>query len=290
MLSIIVQILVSGIANGAIYGLTAIEYTLIWNSCGLLNFAHTKTIMFGAYVFSGTALVMLANAYLPALVMAVLFMGVFGALIASVIFIPLRNFTRMIAIMATVMLGTMLNEAVPMLWGVAPMSAKGFLSGVVRFGGAVVSKANIYIIFISIIVMISLKVFMSKTKPGRAMVCVSQDKNAAALMGVNVRVSMTFSVALSFMICGLLGCLCAPLFTVQQTMTDMVGLKGFAAGVIGGFGNISGAIIGGFILGLLENIACMIVPSIYKDVVAFTLLIIFLLVLPGGISSLKKKD
>ena len=174
--------------------------------------------------------------------------------------------------------------------GIVPLSAGGFLSGVVRIGSAVTSRANVYTIVVSIFVMILLKLFMTKTKPGRAMVCVAQDKSAAALMGVNVRRSMTLSVALSFMICGLLGCLCAPLYTVQQTMTDMVGMKGFAAGVIGGFGDTSGAIIGGFVLGILENIACMVVPSMYKDVVAFALLVVFLMILPGGVSSLWKKD
>ena len=288
MFAMVTQLIVSGVATGFIYGLTAIEYTLIWNSCGLLNFAHTKTIMFSAYLFVGTFLAIMANAYLPAVICTIICIALFGVLIALIIFIPLRNFTRLIAVMATVMLGTVLNEGAVLIWGSAPMSAGGFLDGRVEIGGVVTSLANIYIIVISILVTIGLRLFMKKTKPGRAMICVAQDKVAASLMGVEVKRSMALSVAISFAICGLLGCLCAPLFRVQQTMVDMVGLKGFAAGVIGGFGNTTGAIAGGLLLGVVENLACMVVPSMYKDVIAFTLLILFLLVKPNGLISVKK--
>ena len=102
-------------------------------------------------------------------------------------------------------------------------------------------------------------------------------------MGVHVQRTMVLAVSMSFMICGLIGCLAAPLYTVQQTMADMMGLKGFAAGVIGGFGSIPGAIVGGLFLGILENLGCLIVPSIYKDVIAFAVLLLFLLVKPEGI-------
>lgn len=288
MIQNIIQLLISGIATGFIYGLTAIEYTLIWNSCGLLNFAHTKTIMFSAYVFVGTFIPLFAKAYLPAMLFTILAIAVFGALIACIIFIPLRNFTRIIAVMATVMLGTFLNEAAVLIYGSAPMSAMGFLEGKVEIGGVVTSLANLYVIGIALVVSVGLKVFTLKTKPGRAMTCVAQDKTAAALMGVEVKRSMALSVAISFGICALLGCLCAPLFRVQQTMVDMVGLKGFAAGVIGGFGNTTGALVGGLLLGVVENIACLIVPSTYKDVIAFALMIAFLMVKPGGLIAAKK--
>lgn len=288
MIEIIAQLLITGIATGFIYGLTAIEYTLIWNSCGLLNFAHTKTIMFSAYVFVGTFLTGLAKAYLPSVLLTILVIALFGVLIALVIFIPLRNFTRIIAVMATVMLGTLLNESAVLLYGSAPMSSMGFLEGKVHIGGMVTSLANIYIIVISICVAIGLKLFTMKTKPGRAMTCVAQDKTAAALMGVEVKRSMAFSVAISFGICALLGCMTAPLFKVQQTMVDMVGMKGFAAGVIGGFGSTAGALVGGLLLGIVENLACMAVPSTYKDVIAFALLIVFLLLKPNGLIATNK--
>ena len=152
-----------------------------------------------------------------------------------------------------------------------------------KIGEVVVSVAYIYIIVIALLVNIALQIFMKKTKQGRAMTCVSQNKMAAALMGVKVERTMILAVALSFAICGVIGCLSGPLYTVQQTMADMLGTKGFSAGVIGGFGSIPGAIVGGLILGIVENLSCLVVPSIYKDVVAFALLIIFLMVKPEGI-------
>lgn len=282
MLETFEQLLVTGIATGFLYGLVAIEYTLIWNACGLLNFAHAKTITLGAYIFAGTFLKMTGGLSVPSVVGAVLVMALFGALVASIIYIPLRNYARFIAIMATVMMGTAINEICRLIWGVVPLSTQGFLVGTVKFGNVVVSVAYIYIILIALLVNITLQIFMKKTMQGRAMTCVSQNKMAAALMGVNVERTMVLAVALSFAICGLIGCLSGPLYTVQQTMADMLGTKGFSAGVIGGFGSIPGAIVGGLFLGIVENLSCLVVPSIYKDVVAFALLILFLLVKPEG--------
>lgn len=283
MLTTIEQLLVTGIATGFLYGLVAIEYTLIWNACGLLNFAHAKTITLGAYIFAGTFLKMTGNLNIPSLLGAMLVMALFGALVATIIYIPLRNYARYIAIMATVMMGTAINEVCRLVWGVVPLSTQGFLIGTVKIGEVVVSVAYIYIIVIALLVNIALQIFMKKTKQGRAMTCVSQNKMAAALMGVKVERTMILAVALSFAICGVIGCLSGPLYTVQQTMADMLGTKGFSAGVIGGFGSIPGAIVGGLILGIVENLSCLVVPSIYKDVVAFALLIIFLMVKPEGI-------
>lgn len=289
MLATFEQLLVTGIATGFLYGLVAVEYTLIWNACGLLNFAHAKTITLGAYIFAGTFLRMTGDMSIPSVVGTVLVMALFGALVASIIYIPLRNYARFIAIMATVMMGTAINEVCRLIWGVVPLSTQGFLIGTVKLGDVVISVAYLYIIVIALLVNVALQLFMKKTMQGRAMTCVSQNKMAAALMGVNVERTMVLAVALSFAICGLIGCLSGPLYTVQQTMADMLGTKGFSAGVIGGFGSIPGAIVGGLILGVIENLSCLVVPSIYKDVVAFALLILFLMVKPEGIIQANKE-
>jgi branched-chain amino acid transport system permease protein len=115
--------------------------------------------------------------------------------------------------------------------------------------------------------------------------CVAQDKVAAAIMGINVSRNIMLTVAFSSVICGIIGIMIIPVFHVEVNMANMIGLKGFAASVVGGFGTVAGAIAGGLFIGLSENIYLIFGPGIYKDVVAFVLLILFLLIRPDGIVS-----
>lgn len=278
MLGIYLQLLISGIAMGFVYGLVGIEYTLIWNSTGLLNFSHERIIMLGAYVFAGTMIRDLALGIVPGLAGVLLFIILFAILIALAIFIPLRNMSRMCAIMATVMLGNIINEGVRLFYSPEAMTVKGFLSGTVRIG-----RGYVAIIMVSLLILGLLTLFMKKTKTGKAMRCVATNKRAAALMGIDVQRNMVVTIAISFLICCVIGVMVIPLYSVNQTMATMISLKGFAAGVIGGFGYLPGAIVGGLIIGVIENIGGMIFPSTFKDVVAFVFLIAVLLIKPSGV-------
>lgn len=296
MLTTILQLLISGIAMGFIYGLVGIEYTLVWNSAGLLNFSHEKIIMLGAYVFVGTGLIQLGMDYLPAIAIAVIALVLFGILIANIIFIPLRNKSRLVAIVATVMLGQVINEGVILIWGPYALSpyqvssgGNGFMAGTTKIGEIAISNANLIIIAVAIVLIVLLQVFLKLTRPGKATACVAQNKTAAALMGINVKRSMALSIALSFVVCCTIGIITSPLYVVGQTMATMISLKGFVAGVIGGFGNLPAAIVGGLVLGVVENIVCIALPSVFKDVVSFVLMILFMLFFPKGIFGTKRK-
>jgi branched-chain amino acid transport system permease protein len=279
----VAQLLITGIACGFIYALVAIEYTLIWNACGFLNFAHAKIIMLSAYFFAGTFQVALRELAIPAAGLAVIAILLVGVIVAFIIFIPLRRYTRLVSIMATVMLGMAINQAAVLLWGSAPLSSGDFLTGIITVGEVTISRAYVATIVVAVAVSILLRLFINKTKPGQAMTCVAQDKTTAALMGIDVKRNMAMSVILSFAICALIGILCAPIYTVQQTMADMIGLKGFSAGVVGGFGSVNGAILGGLVVGILENVGCLVVPSLYKDVIAFAVMIAVMMVRPYGL-------
>ncbi len=278
------QLIISGIAMGCIYFLVAIEFTLIWNSSSLINFGHDKFIMLSAYIFAGTLINHLgANQLLGALI-AIAIMGLFGALVAVGIFNPLRNMPSDIyAVMGTILLAKIISEAVRLLWGPAPFQLENFLGGIFRVKNLVLPQASIYIIGISIVFLFLQHLFFTKTKIGSAMICVAQDKVAAALMGINVKLSIVLTVAFSSMICCVIGIMIIPLFSVNLGMANMIGLKGFAAGVVGGFGSIPGAIAGGIFIGVLENIYLLMGPAIYKDVVAFVIFILFLIIRPQGI-------
>ncbi len=284
MVGILIQLIVSGIAMGFIYALVGIEYTLIWNASGVLNFSHDKLITLGAYIFGGTYIIGLGMGYVPGIILSLITVALIGLVIARVIFIPLRNMTMIYTIMATVMLGKIIIEFIRLFWGPVPFSVPGFLVGTVKIGGIVISIANIAIIVVAAICVGALQLFLYKTKPGKAMRCVAQNRNASQLMGIDVKHVMMITVAISMMVCCLIGLLVSPLLNISTTMSGMIGLKGFAAGVIGGFGYLPGAIVGGLVIGIIENLASMVLPSVYKDIVAFVLLVAFLLIRPKGIT------
>ena len=284
MLGIMIQLIVSGIAMGFIYALVGIEYTLIWNASGVLNFSHDKMITTGAYIFGGTYILGLGMDFIPGIILSLITVALLGIVVSRLIFIPLRNMTMIYTIMATVMLGKIIVEAIRLVWGPVPFSVPGFLIGTIKMGNIVISIANIAIIAATAVCVLILQLFLYKTKPGKAMRCVAQNRKAAQLMGIDVRTVMTVAVMISMVICCLIGLLVSPLLNITTTMSNMIGLKGFAAGVIGGFGYLPGAILGGLCIGIVENIASMALPSVYKDIVAFVLLIGFLLIRPTGIT------
>lgn len=288
-LKIVTQLIVSGIALGFIYALVSIEYTLIFNSTGLLNFSHDKLIMMGAYVFAGQFVLGMGCSYLVATLATIVTMFMLGVLIAKGIFNPLRNMSSPIfAVIGTVIMGRIFKEIARLVWGATAFNIPGYLKGTYKLGHVVITRANVIIIVVSIIIVAALQVFFYHTKTGKAMRCVQQNKTASTLMGINVTSNINFTIALSAVICSCIGMLVVSLFSVSLTMSSMIGLKGFAAGVVGGFGSFPGAIIGGIVIGVVENISTLVIPPLYKDCISFVLMIVFMLVRPQGILGKKK--
>ena len=282
------QLLVSGIGMGCIYCMVAIEYTLIWNASGLVNFGHEKFIMLGAYIFAGTLMLKLGVPSGAAILITILIMFLFGALTAVGVFNPLSRLnSNIFAVMGTLMLSEVLNEAARLIWGPAPFNLPDFIKGSYNVGGVSIPKVYAVIVVVSMLLLVSIHLMFKMTKVGRAMRCVAQDKKAAALMGINVNANIMLTVGLSAAICCIIGILIIPILNVKLTMASVIALKGFSAGLVGGFGSIPGAIVGGLLIGIVESLYTGVGPSVYRDVVAFVLLIGFLLVKPEGI--LKKK-
>ena len=285
----LLQFIVIGVAMGFIYSLVATEYTLIYNATGLVNFAHESFIVLGAYLFGGTFVRALELPIWLSIILTIVSMCAFGVLISTMVLNPLRNLQFVTyAMFGTMMLSRIVTEAIRILWGPLPFAVRGFLRGSVKIGSAALPTSYIFVILASIVIVTALQLFFKFTKPGKAMICVSQNKTAAALMGINVTRSINLTVALSAAICGIIGILSAPLFNISTAMVASTALKGFCAGVIGGFGSYSGAIVGGITIGLLEQFSILFFPATYKDVVAFGVMILFLLIRPSGIVRVKK--
>ena len=287
--STLIQAVISGIAMGLIYGLVGIEYTLIYNTTGLLNFAHGKVITFCGYLFAALCLNQLGLPVIPAALLSLVLAAILAIAMSSSVFIPLRNKDRLCCILATVMAGKVLYELMRIAWGAFNIPVQVYFPGTIQIMGATLSATYVYVVVLAVIITAALQLFMHKTKMGKAMRCVCQNKTAAGLMGINVTAYMRIAAVMSFMVCCAISILLIPLLSLSKEMAEMTALKGFAAGIVGGFGLLTGSIVGGVVLGLVENFACLFIPSGYKDVIAFLLLIIFLLVKPSGLLGKKNK-
>lgn len=283
MAQVILQLIIGGLAMGFIYALVSIEYTIIWNASGLLNFSHERLILLGAYIFG--AQFVLRNHMNSGVAVALMLVTTFliGVAISYLLMRPLRNLPLVFSVTGTIMLGRIITEGVRLIWGNNPIPLVNWLQGTIKTGSFVISKTYIIIIAVAALLVAALQFFLNKTKVGTAMRCVSQNKTAAALMGIDVDKSSAITMGISSVICAIIGILIIPLFQLKGDMTGMIGLKGFAAGVVGGFGYLPGGIVGGILIGVLESLSTLVVPGIYKDTVSFILLIIFLLVKPNGL-------
>ncbi|MDR1028190.1 MAG: branched-chain amino acid ABC transporter permease [Clostridiales Family XIII bacterium] len=282
------QLLVSGVAMGFIYGLVALGLTLIWNTTAMITFAHDKVIMLSAYMFGLTF--MAVTGVVASTVATVVIIGVFGILIGTIIFIPLRHKEHMTSIMATIMLAKVIGEIVRLHYGATALPLPGFLRGQIHIGPATTASVYVYIIVVGILLAVGVQVFISFTKAGKAMTCVSVNTTAAALMGINVKKYMRIASAISFILGAVIGILLIPLFDLSLNMATMIGLKGFAAAVVGGFGSLPGSLAGGVFIGIVENFGAYALNPGYKDAIGFILLIVFLMIKPAGLSGFFRRD
>jgi branched-chain amino acid transport system permease protein len=281
---VLVQLILAGFAMGAVYALVALGYTLIWNAVGVVNFAQGDIVMLGAFVAVGT----LANAlHLPLmlnLIGTLGIMAVFGVAMATFVYRPVRNAPQLYAIVATLGLSMLLQNVVVMIWGPEPLSFQGlFGTRTVTVLGARIYAQYLLILATLLLLMAAQEVMFRFSSIGRAMRATAQDAEAARLMGIRTNRIVAIIFAYAAMLAGLAGWLLAPLFYVSADMGGKISLDAFAACILGGFGSIPGALIGGLLLGLIESLGSFYISSEYIDVIAFGILFAMLVIRPEGI-------
>lgn len=305
-LETLVQQLVNGITLGGMYALIALGYTLVYGIMLMINFAHSEMFMGGAYVglFTLTALTnpklvgastvqfFTKTGFGLVLVFTIVFLvagvaiGLMGMLIERTAYRPLRNAPRLAPLISAIGVSIFLQNAV-LLWidsKALPFPQLFPVKNITIVGTASISTLQIFILVTCGVLLIALDTFVSKTRIGKAMRATSQDREAAGLMGVNINTV----IALAFFIGPALGAV-AGIFngmyygTVNWNMGFIPGIKSFTAAVIGGIGNLRGAMLGGFVLGIIESLAAGFLSTGYKDVVAFIILILVLIFRPGGL-------
>lgn len=282
----LIQQLVNGISLGSIYALIALGYTMVYGIINLINFAHGDIYMLGAYV--GFALTTFLNlSFFPALVLSMLACSIIGVIIEKVAYKPIRNSTRIAALITAISVSLFLEYGMMYFVKAETRTFPELLKNkqIHLFGtNAVLDVKNLYIILVTITLMLILQYVIYKTKAGKAMRAVSLDRDAAQLMGINMNSTISCTFAIGSALAGAAGVLVGVYYnSINPLMGVVPGLKAFVAAVIGGIGVIPGAVFGGFFLGMTETLVSAFGGSLYKDAVAFSVLIIVLLVRPNGL-------
>ncbi|MCR5761691.1 MAG: branched-chain amino acid ABC transporter permease [Sphaerochaetaceae bacterium] len=296
------QHLVNGLTLGGIYALIALGYTMVYGILKFINFAHGDILMVGAYTGMFIFNFLRGNsamgpwwfiAFLIAMLASMLICAGLGMTIEKLAYKPLRKATRLAPLLSAIGVSFMLSNGAAWAWGTQSRKLDyPFDNTPLNIFGISIAPHQILILVVATIMMVALTLFVSKSRMGKAMRATSLDQSTAKLMGINSDqiISLTFGIGSALAACG--GMLIALDIKVYATMGTMVGLKAFVAAVVGGIGNIGGAMLGGLLLGLLETfgIALLGIPTSYKDAIAFAVLIIVLLVKPEGIMGKAEKE
>ncbi len=278
--------LINGISLGSVYAIIALGYTMVYGIAKMLNFAHGDVIMVGAYICF-CMMTYLGMPPIVAVIAAMIVCTLLGILIEGLAYKPLRKASSLAVLITAIGVSYFLQNVALLIWGSAPkvFSTVIPLGSISLFGGSLIITAEtILTVAACIVIMIGLTIFTKKSRMGKAMRAVSEDKDAAELMGINVNftISMTFAIGSALAaIAGVLLCSAYP--TLVPTTGSMPGIKAFTAAVFGGIGSIPGAMLGGILLGIIEIFSKSYISTSLSDAIVFAVLIVVLLVKPTGI-------
>ncbi|MFF5760045.1 branched-chain amino acid ABC transporter permease [Streptomyces longwoodensis] len=286
-----IQLVVSGLFVGSFYALVALGYSMVYGIIKLLNFAHGDIYMLGA--FAGfTVLSVGAGALGGGLIALIAIMiaamaatGTFGVILERVAYRPLRSAPRLSVLITAVGASFALEYGIAVTFGPNPQVYQiGVTGGTLNIAGARITYAQLAMMAIAVLLMIALDTLVRKTRSGRAMRAIAQDPKACLLMGVNVDRVIARTFFIGSALAGAAGVMAGAYYgKIDFLMGFVIGLKAFTAAVIGGIGNLRGAVLGAVVLGLLESFAVAYLGSEWRDVFAFGFLILFLTVRPTGL-------
>ncbi|NMA83083.1 MAG: branched-chain amino acid ABC transporter permease [Epulopiscium sp.] len=280
----LIQQLINGLHVGSIYALIALGYTMVYGVVKLINFAHGDIMMIGAF----SAFVALSIFQLPigiVLIITMIFCALSGVLIERIAYKPLRNAPRISALITAIGVSFALENLFLIIFG---SSAKSFPYYIdlppIQMGKLQIPWITIITLALAICLMILLELFIKRTRTGKAMRAVSEDKDAAELMGINANITISITFAIGSALGGVAGVLYSIAYPqIQPYMGIMPGLKAFIAAVLGGIGIMPGAMLGGFLMGIIESLTKGYISTLWSDAIVFGILILVLLIKPTGI-------
>lgn len=282
----LIQQAINGISLGSSYALIALGYTMVYGIIKLINFAHCDVYMIGAYV-GFYCINVFKLGFFPSLLIAMLICMAVGVAIEKIAYKPLRNATRIAALITAIGVSLFLQNSMIFAVGATAKAypePAGWLAGNFVVGGIVIKNLQIMIVGVTVALMILLQLIVKRTKVGKAMRAVSLDKDAAQLMGINVDSTISFTFLLGSGLAGAAGIMVGLLYkSINPLMGALPGLKAFVAAVFGGIGSIPGAMIGGYFIGIVEALVSGYLSSMLRDAVVFAILILVLILKPSGL-------
>lgn len=283
--------LINGLSAGGTYAIIALGYTMVYGIAKMLNFAHGDIIMVGGYAMYLTLLA--AGHPILALIAAIVCCVVLGVLVERFAYKPLRGASPLAVLITAIGVSFLLQSVAQIAFGTSPKMLSALkINGFISVGTLKIDYSTLVTLAVTVLVMVGLTAFVKYSKTGRAMVAVSEDRDAALLMGINTNaiIAVTFAIgsALAAVACYLM---LAKGSSVTATFGAMPGIKAFTAAVIGGIGSIPGAMLGGILLGVVESVS-LSVPALapYTDAVEFAILIVILLVKPAGLLGKMRRE
>ncbi|MEF9967129.1 MAG: branched-chain amino acid ABC transporter permease [Longicatena sp.] len=285
------QQLINGLSIGSIYALIALGYTMVYGIIKLINFAHGDIYMLGAYI-GFMAISQFHLNFFFALLLAMIICGLFGVLVERIAYKPLRNATRIAALITAIGVSYFIEYTTQKVMGPGVRTYPSTLSNeIFHVFGLQIQLQQIYILAITIFLMLLLTFIVKKTKIGRSMRAVSVDADAAKLMGINVDATISYTFAIGSALAGAAGVLVGMYYNTINPLMGMVpGIKAFVAAVFGGIGIIPGAMFGGFFIGIVEALVTAYGSSLYKDAVVYAILILILIIKPAGLLGKNVKE
>lgn len=286
-----IQQLINGLSLGSIYALIALGYTMVYGIIKLINFAHGEIYMVGAFI-GYTTINVFHLGLIPSLMISMVLCAALGALIERIAYKPLRNATRVAALITAIGVSFLLQNGMIYLVGPQVRAFPQVITKkVYNLGSIQLNQTQITIFVTTIILMLALQFIVKKTKMGKAMRAVSTDADAARLMGINVDNVISFTFILGSALAGAAGVLVGMYYnSIDPMMGVAPGLKAFIAAVLGGIGIIPGALFGGFTIGIVETLISGYGSSLVKDAIVYLILIVILIVKPTGLLGKNTKE
>ena len=284
---------INGISLGSVYAIIALGYTMVYGIAKMLNFAHGDVIMVGGYVLFSMIYTHGMNPFI-ALLISMIFCTILGIVIEKVAYKPLREASSLAVLITAIGVSILLQNVAQLIFSSQQkMFQKPIKLGVIElFGGKVsLDGSTIVMIVTGIIIVVGLSLFIKKSKTGRAMLAVSEDKDAARLMGINVNTTITITFAIGSALAAVASLLMFNAYpSLVPTSGSMPGIKAFVAAVFGGIGSIPGAMVGGIVLGIIEVLSGAYISTKLANAIVFTVLIVVLIFKPTGLFGKKIKE
>jgi branched-chain amino acid transport system permease protein len=290
------QQLLNGLVIGGIYAMIAVGYTMIYGVIQLINFAHGEIYALGAF-FCLTFIAFLGLPFYLALLLSMACCAVCGMLLDIIAYRPLRQSPRLAALITAIGMSIFLQNLIMIIWGSRP---KPFPHGTLpayfektalTFGGVNLSWFHLFIFGLTLFMMLGLNLIIKKTRWGKAMRAVAQNKTMAALTGININRVISLTFALAGALGGAAGILVGAYYnSIYPTMGYLAGVKAFAAAVLGGIGSVPGAMLGGVVLGVAEAFGAGYLSSLYRDGISYAVMITVIVLIPAGLFGIVIKE